>query len=450
MLSVPQRDTIPFQETVAWLHGVRLAGEPAVAAKARLLLLDTIACAVVGMAEPELKALTAELAATSPGRAQWPAADALSPGSATFVASMAACWHEACEGLARAHGRPGLHAIPVAVSLGLARGATLGAVLEAIVHGYEIGGRAGQAMRIRSGLHVDGTWGVFAAVAAAARLMNLTPEKTLHALAIAACQMPTSLYAPIAAGRTARNTYVGHAGLLALHVTAAARAGVTAPEDAFVQAAHVLGGTPPATSWPWAKAGEFLILQSYLKPFAAVRHVHYAAACALQRFAARGGDTAAIAALELHTYQEAMTYCGNRAASTAIQAQFSLTHGTAFAIRHGTLGPEAYAASVFTDPEHARLERLITLHVDPAIAHRGARLVVKTKDGHETYETATVPGDPENPLSTEAATAKALAYMTPVIGTSRANAIVAHVLHAAPEAAFAFPEAAVSARTVRG
>lgn len=436
---MPERHSLPFAETVAWLQSLRLADCADVEQKARLLLLDTLACAVAGLAEPELAALGRGLQKTAPGNVQWPAGAALTPASAAFVASVAACWHEACEGLARAHGRPGLHAIPVAVSLALAGQATLRDVLEAIVWGYEIGGRAGEAMRIRAGLHVDGTWGVFAAVAAAARLQKHNAATTLQALTIAACQISTSLYAPIAAGRTARNTYVGHAGLWAIHAVEAAAAGITAPEAAFEQAAQALGHANAATSWPWADAGEFLILQSYLKPFAAVRHVHYAAACALQRFKAKAGATTDITAITLHTYPEALTYCGNRNAKTAIQAQFSLTHGTAFMLRYGSLGPEAYAASVFGDTEHARLEQLINVAADHSIAHRGARLSVVTRSGTEEYAAYSVLGDPDLPLSQQDVAAKAQAYMSRVIDPGLAQGIIDYVLTAKLDAPFAFP-----------
>ncbi|MBL8629295.1 MAG: MmgE/PrpD family protein [Rhodospirillaceae bacterium] len=433
------RNSLPFAETVAWLQGVDLADHAAVEDKARLLLLDTIACAVAGMVEPELKALGQGLQKTASGSVQWPAGPALVPASAAFLSAVSACWHEACEGLARAHGRPGLHAIPVAVSLGLANGATLRDVLEAIVYGYEIGGRAGEAMRIRGGLHVDGTWGVFAAVAAAARLQKCDAATTIQALAIAACQITTSLYAPITAGRTARNTYVGHAASWALHAVESAAAGITAPDTVFEQAAQALGEGAKATSWPWADAGEFLILQSYLKPFAAVRHVHYSAACALQRFAAKADATVDITAITLHTYPEALTYCGNRNARTAIQAQFSLTHGTVFALRNGSLGPEAYAPSVFQDPEHARLEKLISLVPDHSIANRGARLSVVTRSGTEEYAVSSVLGDPDLPLSQADVATKAKAYMSSVIDAAQAQGIIDYVLNGKLDAPFTLP-----------
>ena len=72
-----------------------------------------------------------------------------------------------------------------------------------------------------------------------------------------------------------------------------------------------------------APAGAWLIEEGYLKPFAAVRHVHYGAAAALEwrrRMAGEVGGVAAgtIEAITLSIYEEGRTYCGNRAPVTAI------------------------------------------------------------------------------------------------------------------------------------
>ncbi|CAN0440759.1 unnamed protein product [Laminaria digitata] len=45
--------------------------------------------------------------------------DGLTPSHFGQAMTIAACWDEACEGLALAHGRPGLHAVPAAVALAL-------------------------------------------------------------------------------------------------------------------------------------------------------------------------------------------------------------------------------------------------------------------------------------------------------------------------------------------
>lgn len=419
--------------TLDWLmEDVRLRDHPQVERRARWLLLDTLACAAAGFAEEAPVAYAARLAALSPGPVAWPGCDAgLSALAAASVAPMAACWHEACEGLARAHGRPGLHAVPVAAALGVQRGATLGDVLEAIVWGYEIGGRAGEAMRIRPGLHVDGTWGVFAAAAAAARAARLDRAACLQALAAAACQMQVSLYAPVRQGRTVRNTYVGQAASRAILLVEALAAGIDAPVDVFDEAALQLGDPPrDASARPWCAPGEFLILQSYLKPFAGVRHAHYAAEAARRWHRAHGPDTGAIRALVLDTYPEALAYCGIRAPRLALQAQFSLSYATAHALLRGGLGPDAYRADTLRDPELRRLESLVELRTDRGEA-RGATLRVVGDAGDVAIDVEHVAGDGALPFDEAQVRDKALAYLQPALGRERALRLADHVLDAA-------------------
>ncbi|MFP6749051.1 MAG: MmgE/PrpD family protein [Alphaproteobacteria bacterium] len=326
---------------IAWLAADDPMEDGAVAARARLLFLDTVGCLIAGLAKPEPAALAASLGALEPGSVLLPGAKTpLSAGSAAYVAGLAACWDEACEGLPRAHGRPGLHSFAAALALGLARKHTLAETLRALVAGFEVAGWLGEYLRIVPGMHVDGTWGTFGAVAAAARLLALSPDETVAALQGAACQLPYSLYLPISQGATVRNTYVGEAARRGIACALDVQSGITAPPGAIETFDRLALGVEGADK-ALAPAGEWFILQGYLKPYAAVRHVHYGAQAAIDWRRSQGQpDTTKIETLELHIYGEAITYCGNRAPRTPIQAQFSLAYGLAWALCQGDLGPD--------------------------------------------------------------------------------------------------------------
>ena len=415
-----------------------IAGLPKVEQKARLLLLDTLACAVAGLGKAEPRALAKQLARIAPGPVRLPGThEGLAPAEAAYVLALAACWDEACEGLARAHGRPGLHAVATAAALGNALKATIEDVLHAIVSGYEIGGRFGEALRIRPGMHVDGGWGSLASTAAAAHTLNADVETTGNALAMAACQMPCSLYLPIAEGCSARNTYAAHAASMGIFYAQSAMAGMTAPEGA-VDAANALNfrGEKLHPS-PSDATDEFYILEGYLKPHAAVRHVHYGVACAmLWRKENPHADPGAIEALELETYEEAVRYCGNRLPQAPVQAQFSLTYGLAHALRTGTLNPDAYLPEALGNAGQQSLERKITVTVNPRIRDRGAILRVRTGDRVQSYEVDSVEGDLENPVSARQVIAKAGQYMTPVIGPERTRRAIDSIMGASLESRF--------------
>ena len=86
---------------------------------------------------------------------------------------------------------PGAEAIPAA-DAGSARGKVDGErFLTAMVAGYEVGcrvGMTGGASQLRRGFHPSATSGTFAAGAAAAKMLQLDPVKTLHTLGIAGTQ----------------------------------------------------------------------------------------------------------------------------------------------------------------------------------------------------------------------------------------------------------------------
>ena len=421
-----------------WLDGVQLSETPQVEEKARLLLVDTLACAVSGLGKPEPAALAAELARIAPGPVPLPGTkQSLAASEAAFVLALAACWDEACEGLARAHGRPGLHAVASAAALGSALKSTLGEVLRAIVVGYEIGGRFGEALRIRRGMHVDGGWGSLAGTAAACRLLNADIGTTQQALAIAACQMPCSLYLPVAEGCTARNTYAAHAAAMGIIYAKSAIAGISAPPGAFDAAGALNFDAEQTDASSMGATGDFYIIEGYLKPYAAVRHVHYGVACAeLWRRDNPGADPGEIDAIELQTYQEAVTYCGNRSPRTPIQAQFSLTYGLAYALRTGKLTPDAYLPEALEDAEQLELERKITVTVNPDIPDRGAVLRVRAGKHSHSYRVASVTGDIDRPMSTGQVVAKAREYMTPVIGAEKSRQIIDAILNDSLDAQF--------------
>jgi 2-methylcitrate dehydratase PrpD len=406
---------------------------PEVAERARLLLLDTLGCAIAGAGEvaPLVHATMAGRIGTLalPGFAA-----ALDLPAAASLLATAACWDEACEGLARAHGRPGLHTAPVALALGLARGATLGDALAALVAGYEVAGRLGEVLRIRPGMHVDGTFGVYGAAVAAARLRGLGPEATLDAIRTAACTASASLYLPIRRGSVTRNLYVGQAAERGLAAAAAVAAGLLPPDDALEESARVALGLDPA-ALRLAEPGLSLILEGYLKPYAAVRHAHYPAAAAIAWHATPGADPARLVAVTVETYSEAIAYAGNRAPAAPITAQFSLSWATAHALRHGDLGPGATRGAALADAATRALEQRVVLLPDPvrdAAGRRGATLGLRRDDGQEQrIAVDRVPGDPDRPMTDTETVGKFLAYAGPAIGAAEASRLAEAVVHAA-------------------
>ncbi|MBT4043985.1 MAG: MmgE/PrpD family protein, partial [Rhodospirillaceae bacterium] len=311
---------------------------------------------------------------------------------------------------------------------------SLGETLAALVTGFEVGGRMGEYLRIRPGMHVDGIWGTFGATAGAARLLGHSAATTVSALQGTACQLPYSLYLPITQGATVRNAYVGEAARRGIFQAMAAAAGITTPTQGAVEAfdRSALAYDGPAKKL--APPGEWLISQGYLKPYAAVRHVHYGAQAAIDwRRQQANVDTRKIEALQLSIYGEAMTYCGNRAPTTPIQAQFSLSYGLAWALTAGDLGPDAYHDASLMDGEVRRLEALVVLTEATdytARNQRAARLTITYADSKETVLVDAVPGEVDMPLPADEVEAKFIRYVTPILGQACANKMAQGILNA--------------------
>lgn len=394
--------------------------------RARWLVLDTLGCAIAGGRSPTVRSwldrhgLTDDPYSTpAPGRT---AGDA---GSAMALA-MGACWDEACEGHAGAHGRPGVAALAAIWPSVL--DTSLGELLRAVVVGYEVGARMGAALRIAPGMHVDANWPSLGAAAAAACLSGLDPPGIVDAVGVAACQLPTSLYRPIETGDTARNTYLGHAAVLGRMAAQSAAVGITAPPDAVESYAQV-GYRRSVVDIPFAE-GQFAILSGYLKEYAAVRHVHYAARSALELRTETPPEQ--IRSIDVWTYPEAVRYCGVRHPHTPLQAQFSLSFGVAAMLRWGRLDAAVYRDPAFADPLLRSLESAVVLHEDSGLGgQRAARLRIVNADGRTgESSTSAVLGDPSMPWSQALLVEKFLTYAQGTLSPRRAESVAAHLLGA--------------------
>jgi len=411
-------------EIVGALSDPRQSLPAEVETRTRWLLLDTLGCAVAGSRAPEVGSwldrhhLARDPFATHVGSTP----EAVGP---VMALTMGACWDEACEGHAGAHGRPGVAALG-SIWPGIL-GMTLGEAIRATLIGYEIGARMGALLQVAPGMHVDANWPSLGAAAAAASALGLDPEGIVTAVGIAACQLPASLYRPVQTGATARNTYLGHSALLGRMAAECATVGITAPRDAVESFARTAYGRD-VTRIP-STTGVFEVLDGYFKEYAAVRHVHYAARCAaLMR------DSVAperIVSIDLLTYPDAIRYCAVRNPRSPLQAQFSLSFGIAAMLRWGRLDHTVYRRPEFTDPLMRRLEDIVVLAGKATWTdQRTAVLRVELDDGRIIEESVSaVRGDPSIPWSESALAQKFMSCCSDSLSPTRSRFLCEHLLH---------------------
>ncbi len=433
-------DTPIRSDLAALLAGLwpALADPPAaVLRRAQRLWLDTASCAAAGLAADEPRRWLDEAARGDAGTVPLPATGRRVGASTAAVAlALGACWDEACEGLAIAHGRPG---VPVVAALWASLPAHPTSWLDlwrATAAGYESAGRLGARLRMKPGLHVDGMWSAFGAAVASVHLAGGTWQQAVAAVETAATQLPLSLLRAVRQGANVRNLYLGHSAWLGLQAARAVRAGMQAPVGAVDDfAALALDGSATGI---WPDPGRWLILDSYWKPFAAVRHLHYGAQAALA-LRAQGLPVDRIDAIRLCIYSEALQYCANRAPATPLGAQFSLSFGVAAALTFGDLSPDEFRAPRFDDPGLRRLEALVQIEADAAAfpdGQRGARLEVLAGGRTWQHRQDAVTGDPGHDPDDAAVQAKFDRYTRhdPTLAAwSR------RVLHDDPQAAACLP-----------
>lgn len=186
----------PYTRGIAeFVSGLRYEAIPDdVKSRVKLLMLDSLGCALYGADLEWCRILQKSLSAVDTTRAcsVWGTNQKLSAPHAALVNGTAVQGFE----LDDVHRAGVLHVgavvLPALIAVTeLKPGMSGKEFLTAAVAGYEIGPRVGLCMgpeHIASGWHSGATLGVFSAAAGAARGLNLDAEKSVHALGIAGTQ----------------------------------------------------------------------------------------------------------------------------------------------------------------------------------------------------------------------------------------------------------------------
>jgi 2-methylcitrate dehydratase PrpD len=167
---------------------------PEVISHAKLCVLDSLGCALFGSTLPWGKIITSFAKEMGKGKGALIWGDgAQVPSTSAPLANGTLNHSFELDDLHRVGViHPGSEAIPAADALVRRVGRVDGKrFLTAVVAGYEVGcrvGMTGGAAQLRRGFHPSATSGTFAAGAAAAKMLELNPLKTLHTLGIAGTQ----------------------------------------------------------------------------------------------------------------------------------------------------------------------------------------------------------------------------------------------------------------------
>src|ERR1700687_2370281 len=258
---------------------------------------------------------------------------------------------------------PGVAVIPAALALAEEIQATPKALLEAIVAGYEVTMRVGNALNPASayvrGFHPTGVAGVFGATMAAGRLLGLRPDALTHALGIAGTLAAGSLeYLADGAWTKRLNPgWAGHAGITAARL---AQAGFTGPATVFEGRLGVLHAytDAPHPDRLLGDLGDLKALQVMrvsIKPYACCRYNHGLIDCILQLTREHRIEPERVQRIRLGVLSGGALLVADpieqkRAPVSIVDAQFSAPYAAAVALVYCMGGIDAYTPEKLHDP----------------------------------------------------------------------------------------------------
>ncbi len=310
---------------------------------------------------------------------------------------------------------PGSLALPVALAMAEWKGARSGRdLLTAMIAGYEVGARVGNAATVRlllKGFHPQGTSGVFTATAAGTRMLGLDAGKTLHAFGIAGSQAGGLMAAQ--EGAMVKRFHSGRAAQSGVYSALLAQRGFTGIED-VLEAAYggylVTHSDAPAPQKLTAGLGTtWETLNVGYKPYAAVTSIHTALDALLQIMREQRLTADDIAVVQAGLSEATFVHCAwEYKAQGVTAAQMNLYYGLAMIALDGTAFVDQYREDRLSDPRVLAFVPRITARIDPEIQAMGAafrhaaRIEVKTRDGRTfRSELLNRRGSAENPLKPE-------------------------------------------------
>ena len=210
---------------------------PEVKQRIKLLILDSLGCAIFGTRLEWSRILMRTLGGIDATRAcgVWATGERLSAPHAALVNGTLVQSFE----LDDVHRQGVLHVgavtlPPLFAVAELKSGMSGRDFLTAAVAGYEVGPRVGQCMgqeHIVQGWHSGATVGVFSAAAGAAAALKLTPEQTVHALGIAGTQSAGLMAAQF--GAMVKRMHAGRSAQSGLYGALLAEQGFTGIQNVF-------------------------------------------------------------------------------------------------------------------------------------------------------------------------------------------------------------------------
>lgn len=385
---------------------------PQTLSHAALVLGDNIAAALSAADEPEIRAWHERaVAARSAEQATiWRAgAPRVSLAEAAVANGLAITWNELDEGYTRVAVHPGALSQPLVLAAAEADGASLGAMLRAVIGAYEIGTRFARAWAgTLPRLHPHGVYNAVCAASGLALLRGASAAELERALTAAATMVSPGPYSHPIEGALVRNAWPAAGAWLGLFAWQLARVGIGGlPGGAYDVFDRGLGAPSRPQELTDGLGTDWTICAGYHKLYAACHHSH-AAMEALDELRAKHSGLAGGEAVEqvvVAGSQMALNFA-NAEPKTTLAAKFSIPHAVAGTLLYGCDDARIFSTAGLRDPRIAALRARVKLErlpdVRPWPHNRPAKVTVTLRDGRSFSAACEAAlGSPSRPLTAE-------------------------------------------------
>jgi len=422
---------------------------PEVIARIKLLMLDSLGCALYGTSLEWSRILRQTLGAvdTTQGCRVWGTAEKLSAPHAALVNGTLVQSFE----LDDVHRQGVLHVgavtLPPLLAVTEMRPGLSGReFLAAAVAGYEIGPRVGKCMgqeHIGQGWHSGATVGVFSAAAGAAAALRLSAEQTVHALGIAGTQAAGLMAAQF--GAMVKRMHAGRSAQSGLYGALLAEQGFTGILDVFEAPYGGFCTTFSRStdrfdldqlSWELGKQWETLRISLKFYSCVGSNHTTLDAIRMMQAATPFGPDD--IEEIIVHGSHVTVEHVGWPYEPQGLtSAQLNLPFCVATLLLEGDVFVAQFNDDVVTDQKRIALSRKVKVLHDPAITERGSnfrhmvRVEVRLKNGTRMEQTVEAPRGSETSFASEADVMRKFRTLaTHTVGGAKADRIAELMLGA--------------------
>jgi len=415
----------------------------------KLLILDSLGCALYGSALEWSRILRAALAGVDTTKAcrVWGTNELLSAPHAALVNGTLIQSFE----LDDVHRQGVLHVgavtLPPLLAITEIRPGLSGRdFLQSAVAGYEIGPRVGRCMgpqHIGQGWHSGATVGVFSAVSGAAAALRLSAEQTVHALGIAGTQSSGLMAAQY--GAMVKRMHAGRAAQSGLYGALLAEAGFTGIVDVFESPYGGFCSTFSRSSdrfnldelsWELGRAWETMRISLKFYSCVGSNHTTLDAIRAMQDKTPFGADD--IASIVVHGSQVTVEHVGwPYQPQGLVSAQLNLPFCVATLLLEGDVFVDQFTDEIVDDKRRIELSKKVSVVHDPSITARGSnyrhmvRVELRLNNGVKLEQTVEAPRGSEHSFASEADIVQKFRKLaTHVISDAKADSIVNLVLGA--------------------